>query len=165
MARYTGKWLLLPPSGHIQSETLFSDHTRPGKRNEWSSQSFPKLTQGLVLFLFVLCRRLMCLDGALGIWAHEGRVRKLQLNCEIFQLWTLAMTTGIDATFRGLVIIPIVWGPIPYAHYGSLCLPQISRLLMVLWEDIEWKSWIKSSGWFDQSYSKAQSALNCAPRS
>ena len=40
MAQYTGKWLLLPPSGHIQSETLFSDHTRPGKRNEWSSQSF-----------------------------------------------------------------------------------------------------------------------------
>ena len=48
MAQYTGKWLLLPPSGHIQSETLFSDHTRPGKRNEWSSQSFAQLTLGLV---------------------------------------------------------------------------------------------------------------------
>ena len=28
---------------------LFSDQTRPGKRNEWSSQSFEQLTLGLVL--------------------------------------------------------------------------------------------------------------------
>ena len=28
MAQYTGKWLLLPPSDHIQSETLFPDQER-----------------------------------------------------------------------------------------------------------------------------------------
>ena len=68
MAKYTGKWLLLPPSGHIQSETLFSDHTRPGKRNEWSSQYLH--SWHWVLFVMYLPNKLRV---SLTTWPHSWK--------------------------------------------------------------------------------------------
>ena len=166
MAQYTRKWLLITPSDHLQSETLFQ--TRQDQERGMNGHASLFHSWHWVLFCFCLY-----FVGVWCAWTEHSAFEHIKVECEIFNLIIVRFSSDGHWPWQQASMPHFVFllsyvnsiGPIPYAHYGSLCLPQISRLLMVLWEDIEWKSWIKSSGWFDQSYSKAQSALNCAPRS